>query len=53
MEMTFLGETVHVSRVISMKSQRCARCLRETERCRKMYVKAGSCSTVCVELNEG
>ena len=44
------GMNVDVKNVISRKLEKCDHCQHETPTCQKLYVKAGSNRTVCVEL---
>lgn len=53
MKKKIFGMVVDVARVISGKSEKCLHCQKETETCRKLYVRAGSNRTICVELNDG
>ena len=44
------GMKLDVKNVISCKSEKCDFCQHETPTCQKLYVRAGSNRTVCVEL---
>lgn len=50
MEKKVLGMTADIKDVISRRSEKCARCEKETQTCAKLYVKTGSNRTVCVEM---
>lgn len=52
MKKKIFGMVADVATVISRKSEKCLHCQKETATCRKLYVRAGSNRTVCVELND-
>ena len=51
MKKKVLGMTANVDRVIHASSVPCLGCQNETERCVKLYKRAGSNDTMWVELN--
>lgn len=51
MKKKIYGMVADIKQVISRKSERCAHCQHETAACVKLYVRAGSNRTVCVEMN--
>lgn len=50
MKKKIYGMVADIKSVISQKVERCAHCRHETETCAKLYVRAGSNRTVCVEM---
>lgn len=50
MKRKVFGANVDVAEVISRRLLHCDHCEHETPTCRKLYVKAGTTRTVCVEL---
>lgn len=52
MKKKIYGTVADIKQLISKKTEMCEYCQHETAACAKLYVKAGSNRTVCVELNE-
>lgn len=50
MEKQVLGMTANIKKVISEKSMKCLHCMKETKDCVKLYKRAGSNVTMCVDL---
>lgn len=50
MKRKVFGANVDVANVITHRQLKCDYCQHETPTCQKLYVKAGSNRTVCVEL---
>lgn len=50
MEKQVFGMTANIKKVISEKSMKCLHCMKETKDCVKLYKRAGSNVTMCVEL---
>lgn len=50
MRRSVFGVEYDIERIISSKMQKCEGCKQETATCRKLYVRKGRNSTICVEI---